>query len=525
LKTNEKRKATFAIAMVPIIFLIVNLLFVLKSGLEEAHIALFMSAIFAAGIAIFVLKYKWAEIEEGIVSIIKMSMGAIIILMIIGMVIATWIASGIVPAMIYYGLKILSPEIFLIATLLICSVVSLATGSSWTTAATVGIALMGVGVGLGFSAPMVGGAVISGAYFGDKMSPLSDTTNLAPAVAGAKLFDHIKHMLYTTGPAYVVAMIFFTVLGFVVDKGDLNAANIDAMLAVLDNTFVITPWLLLVPVIVITAVILKVPAIPGLFGGAVLGGIAMLVVQDGNTLAGFFDAMNNGVGFGIKEMMTDSEVVYDFTANFSNMFSQYGNMTADFIREVNGVETTITLSGVDAVRETIIDAGGRVDELVSGGGMQDMMWTVSLILSAMVFGGVMEVTGMLRALANGILSIAKGRGGLVLSTVTTAIAMNIIAGDQYLAIVIPGRMYKESFDELGLHPKNLSRALEDSATLTSPLIPWNTCGASMMSFLNLNPWTYVPYCILNLVTPIISVIYGYTGFSMHKKEEHQEKVA
>lgn len=525
MKTNEKKKATFAIAMIPIIFLVINLVFVLRSGLEEAHIALFMSAIFASAVAIFVLKYSWVEIEEGIVSIIKMSMGAIIILMIIGMVIATWIGSGVVPAMIYYGLKILSPEIFLIATLLICSVVSLATGSSWTTAATVGIALMGVGTGLGFSAPMVGGAVISGAYFGDKMSPLSDTTNLAPAVAGAKLFDHIKHMLYTTGPAYVISIIFFTILGFVVDKGDLNKANIDAMLAILDNTFVITPWLLLIPAIVITAVILKVPAIPGLFGGAVLGGIAMILVQDGNTLADFFNAMNNGVGYGIKEMMLNEEVLYDFVGNFGNMFTEYGSMTGEFIREVNGVDTTVVFSGAEAVQATLVDAGGRVDELVAGGGMQGMMWTVSLILSAMVFGGVMEVTGMLRALANGILSVAKGRGGLVLSTVTTAIAMNLIAGDQYLAIVIPGRMYKESYDEMGLHPKNLSRALEDSATLTSPLIPWNTCGASMMSFLNLNPWTYIPYCTLNLLTPIISVIYGYTGFSMHKADEEKKDVA
>ncbi len=463
---KEKKQPTILLALIPIAFLVINLTFVLYTGLEEAHIPLFMSAIFAALFGMFVLKYTWAELEEGIIDVIKMSMGAVIILMIIGMVVGTWVASGVVPTMIYYGLKIMSPKIFLLATLIICSIVSLATGSSWTTAATVGIALMGVGQGLGFAPPVIAGAVISGSYFGDKMSPLSDTTNLAPAVSGATLFGHIKHMLYTTTPSYIIALIVFGVLSMKAN-GNVDSGAVTEFLAVLDSTFTITPLLLLIPLITITAVIMKVPAIPGLFGGAVLGGIGMFMQKTAEgasyTLADVYNVMQNGIAY-----ETESPFVND---------------------------------------------------LLSRGGMQSMMWTISLILCALTFGGVMEKTGLLKALAAGILKIFKGRGGLVLSTILTAIVMNIIAGDQYLAIVIPGRMYKQSYDEMGLHPKNLSRTLEDSATLTSPLIPWNTCGAYMMGALGVAPWTYVPYCVLNICNPIVSAIYGYTGFSIKSNEE------
>ena len=450
-------------ALIPVLFLVGSLFYVivLKDAAADVHIPLFTAAMFAAVFSMVVLKISWAELEEGIVDVIKMSMGAIIILMIIGMVVGTWIAAGIVPTMIYYGLKILSPGIFLVATLLICSIVSLATGSSWTTAATVGIALMGVGQGLGISVPMIGGAIISGAYFGDKMSPLSDTTNLAPAVSGAKLFDHIKHMIYTTGPSYIVALIVFGILGLNA-SGEVDASVINETLNAMEATFTINPLLLLIPVIVIGAVIMKVPAIPGLFGGAILGGLAMLFFQDGYNV---LDTIN--------------------VLHYGNEFD-------------TGVEL--------------------LNDLLNRGGMDGMMWTVSLILCALTFGGIMEKTGMLRALADGMLSIFKGRGGLVLSTVLTAIILNIIAGDQYLAIVIPGRMYKSSYDDMGLHPKNLSRALEDSATLTSPLVPWNTCGAYMISTLGLEPFTYIPYCILNILNPIISIFYGYSGITMEKAE-------
>jgi len=458
----ENKRVSPWIALIPVIFLIGSLYYAIQIVEASPHIPLFTSAIVAALVGMFVLKVKWSEIEEGIVDTIKMSMGAIIILMIIGMVIGTWILSGVVPTMIFYGLKILSPKIFLLATLLMCSIVSLATGSSWTTAGTVGIALMGIGMSLNIPAPVIGGAIISGAYFGDKMSPLSDTTNLSPAMAGAKLFDHIRHMIYTTGPSYVIAAILFIVVGMGYSSDSLDLTLINQINDGLALDFNLSIWLLLVPVITIGIVVMKVPAIPGLFGGAIIGGIAAMMFQGAN-LGDVVNAMHYG----------------------------YESAT--------GIEF--------------------VDTLLTRGGLDSMMWTVSLILCAMAFGGVMEKTGMLEALAGVILGFAKTTGLLVLSTIVTAFGMNVLAGDQYLSIVIPGRMFKKAFDERGLAPRNLSRVLEDSGTLTSPLIPWNTCGAFMIATLGLAPWTYVPYCFLNLINPIVSIFYGFTGITMMKLED------
>jgi len=458
----ENKRVSPWIALIPVIFLIGSLYYAIQIVEASPHIPLFTSAIVAALVGMFVLKVKWSEIEEGIVDTIKMSMGAIIILMIIGMVIGTWILSGVVPTMIFYGLKILSPKIFLLATLLMCSIVSLATGSSWTTAGTVGIALMGIGMSLNIPAPVIGGAIISGAYFGDKMSPLSDTTNLSPAMAGAKLFDHIRHMIYTTGPSYVIAAILFIVVGMGYSSDSLDLTLINQINDGLAMDFNLSIWLLLVPVITIGIVVMKVPAIPGLFGGAIIGGIAAMMFQGAN-LGDVVNAMHYG----------------------------YESAT--------GIEF--------------------VDSLLTRGGLDSMMWTVSLIICAMAFGGVMEKTGMLEALAGVILGFAKTTGLLVLSTIVTAFGMNVLAGDQYLSIVIPGRMFKKAFDERGLAPRNLSRVLEDSGTLTSPLIPWNTCGAFMIATLGLAPWTYVPYCFLNLINPIVSIFYGFTGITMMKLED------
>jgi NhaC family Na+:H+ antiporter len=458
---KETKKATIGIAMIPLLFLIGSLILTLSQWGGDPHIPIFTSAIVAAVVAMTGLNYSWKEIEEGIVDTIKMSMGAILILMIIGMVVGTWILAGIVPTMIYYGLKILSPGVFLLATLVICSIVSLATGSSWTTAATVGIALMGVGMGLGMPPHIIAGAIISGAYFGDKMSPLSDTTNLAPAMAGADLFDHIRHMIYTTGPSYIISAILFALIGMRYAGGALDASGINMLLDGLSNAFTLSPILLLAPVLVIVIVVMKTPAIPGLFGGAVLGGL--------------FAAMFQGAGM--------SDIIGAL---------HYGYASA---------------TGIEAI-----------DSLLSRGGMDSMMWTVSLILCAMTFGGVMEKTGMLHAVAEQILKLAKNTGSLVVATIFTAVAMNLIAGDQYLSIVIPGRMYKSAFDERNLHPKNLSRVLEDSGTLTSPMIPWNTCGAYMITTLGIAPWTYVPYCFLNILNPLVSIFYGFTGITMEKVE-------
>lgn len=483
---EQKKQVSAWVAVLPVLFLIGSLYYSLVIIEESPHIALFTSALFAAVIGMCVLGIRWAELEAGIVDTIKMAMGAVIILMIIGMVIGTWRQSGIVASMIYYGLKILSPKIFLLATLLICSIVSLATGSSWTTAGTVGVALMGIGTGLGIPSPIIGGAIISGAYFGDKMSPLSDTTNLAPAMAGARLFDHIRHMIYTTGPSYVISAILFLIIGFRFQASGANVAHVALINEVLSSEFAISPFLLLVPLTVIIMVILKVPAIPGLFAGAVLGGVTAILTQGARL----------------------SEVVHAL---------HYGHASEGLIERIEEIIRSNPAYGDLQVADmgTFIE---KIHDLVVGGGMDGMMGTISLILCAMIFGGVMEKTGMLEALANVILKLARSTGSLVATTIATALGMNLLAGDQYLAIVLPGRMFKDAYDKRGLAPKNLSRVLEDSATLTSPLIPWNTCGAFMIVTLGLAPWTYVPYCFLNLLNPLVSIFYGFTGITMEAAE-------
>lgn len=453
-----KRKPMVWEALIPVAALILFLAVTIIKYDGSPHIPLMFAAVVAAIMAKRV-GYKWDEIEKGVINSIGMSMQAILILIIIGTVIGSWILSGTVPAMIYYGLKILSPGIFLAATCVICSIVSLATGSSWTTAGTVGVALLGVGRGLGIPAPMIAGAIISGAYFGDKMSPLSDTTNLAPAMAGTTLFEHVKHMLYTTGPSYAISLILYGILGLQFANKQLDYIQINKILEALSNQFSINLFLLIPPIVVIILVVKKVPAIPGLFMGTILGAVFALIFQ--------------GKGFG------------------------------DIVSVLN--------SGY--VSETGFKA---VDELLTRGGAQSMMYTVSLILCAMTFGGIMEKAGFLQVLAEKLLFWSKSTGSLVLTTIFSCIFANIIAGDQYLSIVVPGRMYKDEFAKRGLHPKNLSRCLEDSGTLTSALIPWNTCGAFMFGALGVHPFVFLPFAFLNIINPIISIIYGYTGFTMEK---------
>jgi Na+:H+ antiporter, NhaC family len=462
---NTKRKPFLWEALIPVFALVVFLSVAIIKYEGSAHVPLMFSALVAAIMASR-LGFKWDEIEKGIIDTISMSMQAIIILIIIGTVIGSWILSGTVPAMIYYGLKVLSPSIFLVATCIICAIVSLATGSSWTTAGTVGVALLGVGQGLGIDLPLVAGAIISGAYFGDKMSPLSDTTNLAPAMAGASLFDHVKHMIFTTGPSMIIALVAYGVLGLRYANKQLDYVQINQILDALRDQFNINLFLLIPPIIVIILVIKKIPAIPGLFIGSLLGGI--------------FAAIFQGKGFG------------------------------DIINALNNGYVSETGFAV-------------VDDLLTRGGAQGMMSTVSLILCAMIFGGIMEKAGFLQVLAEKLLSWAHSTGSLVLTTIVSCIFVNLVAGDQYLSLVIPGRMYKDEFAKRGLHPKNLSRCLEDSGTLTSPLIPWNTCGAFMYGALGVHPFVYLPFAFLNLINPLVSIIYGYTGITMDKLEE--EKIA
>jgi NhaC family Na+:H+ antiporter len=370
--------------------------------------------------------------------------------------------------MIYYGLKILSPGSFLIATLIICSIVALGTGSSWATAGTVGVALIGVGKGLGIPVTMVAGAIISGAYFGDKMSPLSDTTNLAPAVAGTDLFSHIRHMIYTTGPSYIISLILYGILGSRFAGGSLDTQNIDIMLSTIKSTFFIHPVLLIPPCLVIVMVIKKIPPLPALLGGSLLGGLFAVITQS-SSLAQVIQVAHSG----------------------------YVSQTGVIL----------------------------VDDLLTQGGLMTMMKTVALIMCALSFGGIMEKTGMLEIIAKSLLKRVRRTGSLVATTIFSSIGMNAIASDQYLAIVIPGRMYKGAFDKMGLHPKNLSRCLEDAGTLSSPLIPWNSCGAYMYGVLGVNPLLYLPFAFLNLANPLISIFYGYTGITMTKKDPPEQTEA
>lgn len=469
---RTKKQATLLDALLSIGFLVavlVTCLVVLKEYEISAHIPLIVGGIFIGCVAIFKLGFTWKELEDGILNTINSTMPSILILLVVGMLIGTWILSGVVPSMIYWGLNILSPGIFLVATTLICAIVSISTGSSWTTAGTIGIALLGIGSALGIPAKIVAGSIISGAYFGDKMSPLSDTTNLAPAMAGTTLFEHIKHMLYTTIPALVISLVLYAVIGLKYTGNQIDTSQItEIQTALLGNFNTLSPLLLLIPVAVIIMVILKVPAVPALIIGTLLGGFVGIVVQDASIADAFVIAKSGYIS----------------------------NTGMEF-----------------------------VDSLLTRGGLDSMLGTVSLMLCALVTGGILEKTGMLEVLAKSILKVAKGTFGLIFATIFTCIGTNLAVADQYLSIVIPGSMYKDAFRKQGLDPKNLSRALEDSATITSPLIPWNTCGAYMSATLGVGSFAFLPFAFFNLLCPIISLIYGATGISIAKlpKEETIEE--
>ncbi len=381
----------------------------------------------------------------------------ILILFLVGALAGTWLVSGIIPAMVYYGLQVLSPEIFLPASVIIAAIISLATGSSWTTSATVGIALVGIGSALGIPTGMIAGAVISGAYFGDKMSPLSDTTNLAPAMAGTDLFTHIKYMMYTTVPTIIITLIVFAILSTTIDT--TGTADISDLLASINNTFNITPLLFIVPVVVIAMILLKTKPLIALVVGVVLAAIFAFIFQADvlHTLADSnFKAITNAI-------LTDTQVTTD---------------------------------------------NEKLTELFSAGGMNGMIWTILLIVCAMVFGGIMDAIGALAKITKALLSIATSVFGLFTSTVLSCLGLNVIASDQYLALVIPGKMFKKAFEDKGLAPENLSRTLEDSGTVTSVLIPWNTCGAYQASVLGVGVGEYAIYAVFNYLSPFMTLLFA-----------------
>lgn len=381
----------------------------------------------------------------------------ILILLLVGALSGTWLVSGVIPAMVYYGLKILNPDIFLPATVIIAAIISVATGSSWTTSATVGIALIGIGSALGISSGIIAGAVISGAYFGDKMSPLSDTTNLAPAMAGTDLFTHIKYMAYTTVPSIIITLIAFIIIGLNIEVS--GSTDTEVLLQTIANTFHISPWLFLVPALVIVLILLKAHPLIALGSGVLAAAI---------------------MGW-----LTQPEV-----------YAQIANSNFETILQSILSETSIITSN-----ETL-------NELFSSGGMQGMLWTILLIICAMIFGGVMDGIGALSRITKSLLSITQSIFGLFASTVISCLGLNAIASDQYLAIVIPGKMFKKAYEDKNLAPENLSRTLEDSGTVTSVLIPWNTCGAYQSGVLGVDTFSYAGYAIFNWLSPFTTLLFA-----------------
>lgn len=462
---REKRDPYLWEALISILGLIVFIsLAIVRYGIDP-HVPILIGVFVAAMIGMKA-GYTWKEIETGMLDGITNSLQAIVILSIIGILIGVWISSGVVPTMLYYGLKILHPKIFLPAALIICSITSLATGTSWGTAGTIGIALIGIGEGLGFPLPLVAGAVLSGAFFGDKMSPLSDTTNMAPAMVGTDLYTHIKHMTYTTGVSYTITLIIEIVIGFFYGGGEANLEKVNQILTGIDAQFSINPLLLIPPLIIIVLAFRKIPAVPGIVIGTIAAGILGVIFQ-GNTFGGLLSAA-------------------------------YGGYSSQ--------------SGVEAV-----------DNLLTKGGFESMMYTVSLVICAMMFGGIMEKTNQVRVVVNVILKKAKSTGALITATVLTAIGANLILCEQYMAIVMTSKMYAQAYRDKGLAPQNLSRAVEDSATVTANLVPWNSGGAYMTATLGVPTIAYLPFNFFCWISPIVSMLFGWFNIKITPLEEEAEE--
>ncbi len=419
--------------------------------------------------------HKWHAMEKAIIHGISISLGAVLILLAVGSLIGTWLLSGTVPTMVYYGLKIIDPSWFYAATCLVCGVVAMSIGSSWTTAATVGVAFIGIAGGFELSASVTAGAVISGAYFGDKLSPLSETTNLAPAVAGSELFEHIRYMLWTTIPSITIALILFLIIGFNHSSVEVGSTDsIVSLTSTLENTYNISALNLIPLLILLVMAYKKMPAFPAVAIGAVIGAIWALIFQQELILGMAVEGIDS----------TKATIMVVWTAFFDGVVVETGNV--------------------------------EIDQLLSRGGMSGMLNTIWLVVTALSFGAILEHLGMLKKFVESILAKAKSIGSLIASTVATCIGTNLITADQYMAIVMPGRMYKEEYEKRGLHPVVLSRTLEDSGTITSPLIPWNTCGAFMFGAMALTSYDYIFYCFFNLINPILAVTYGYMGFKIKK---------
>lgn len=480
---EENKNLSIIEALIPVIALVIMLaynVFVFREdALDGSNQFILILGAAVAAIVGFRNKVSYKTMMREVAENLKSTAGAILILLMVGALAGTWLVSGIIPAMIYYGLQILNPTIFLAACLIICAIISIATGSSWTTSATVGIALIGIGSALSIPLGMTAGAILSGAYFGDKMSPLSDTTNLAPAMAGTDLFTHIRYMLYTTVPTILIAFIVFVILGFM-QQAD-GVANVEGILQDIESSFYISPILFIVPVLVIAMIVRKTPPLIALLIGALSAALVALVFQQN-----------------VLQIIVGTET---------------WNTSAAYKAILNAITTDVA---IPTDNENLV-------KLFQAGGMKGMLGTIFLIICAMVFGGVMDAIGALTTISQSLLNLFSSVFGLFASTVFTCLGLNIAASDQYLSIVVAGKMYSQAYKDKGLAPENLSRTLEDSGTVTSVLIPWNTCGAYHSGVLQVGVGQYAIFAIFNWLSPLMTLLVAAVRFKIKLLSESDQK--
>ena len=471
------------ISLIPILILVTLLalnisIFGSDAILGASQVALLFSAGVAIWLAMWLFKVPWQDFEETIKSNIGDVTTAIVILFLIGAISGTWTVSGIVPTFIYYGVKIISPKVFLLTACIICALVSVTIGSSWTTIATIGVALLGIGKALGFSDGMIAGAIISGAYFGDKISPLSDTTVLASSMSKVPMFDHIRYLMYTTVPSIVITLVIFTILGFSHSGSDSSLIN--EYTSVLDSKFNITPWLLIVPALTAVMIARRMPALIVLALSTATAAIAAIIFQP--------------------------DIIREIGASIAG----------------DGSNAKILFTGtIESIYNSVsIETGNpEVNQLVASKGMLGMLNTVYLIICAMCFGAALKASGMLRHLASMILPLTKRRTSLVTSTVVTGTALNGLVSDQYLAIILTSSLFKDVYEKEGYENRLLSRSVEDSATVTSPLYPWSSCGMTQATILSVPTLAYLPYCFFNLISPLMSITVAAIGYKILKKDK------
>ena len=471
------------ISLIPILILVTLLalnisIFGSDAILGASQVALLFSAGVAIWLAMWLFKVPWQDFEETIKSNIGDVTTAIVILFLIGAISGTWTVSGIVPTFIYYGVKIISPKVFLLTACIICALVSVTIGSSWTTIATIGVALLGIGKALGFSDGMIAGAIISGAYFGDKISPLSDTTVLASSMSKVPMFDHIRYLMYTTVPSIVITLVIFTILGFSHSGSDSSLIN--EYTSVLDSKFNITPWLLIVPALTAVMIARRMPALIVLALSTATAAIAAIIFQP--------------------------DIIREIGASIAG----------------DGSNAKILFTGtIESIYNSVsIETGNpEVNQLVASKGMLGMLNTVYLIICAMCFGAALKASGMLRHLASMILPLTKRRTSLVTSTVVTGTALNGIVSDQYRAIILTSSLFKDVYEKEGYENRLLSRSVEDSATVTSPLYPWSSCGMTQATILSVPTLAYLPYCFFNLISPLMSITVAAIGYKILKKDK------